>query len=56
MHALNMAHIRRTDFATIIARQAEKFNETSELEGILVLVMQERRFCTRLSAKGALES
>lgn len=28
----------------------------NELEDVLVLVMQERRFCTRLSAKGALES
>ncbi len=28
----------------------------NELEDILVLVMQERRFCTRLSGKGALES
>ncbi|SMF85112.1 hypothetical protein SAMN05661091_2875 [Paenibacillus uliginis N3/975] len=27
-----------------------------ELEDVLVLVVQERRFCTRLSVKGALES
>jgi len=50
-----MAYIRRTDFTTIITRQDEKFNETNHSEDVLVLVMQERRFCTRLSAKGALE-